>query len=430
MGGTRPQASDGPATVSRRVSSLATRLPLAVFFTLVFLAQDQAAAHLTNARGIQAATRERLAVLGDAFNCTDARFVSYRRSTAEPEVVDQWYVASQLWADAVLLDNEDTDNRCYVDKGFIFLDRLWDYTSSGYFPRSNPVGTSVEQAPRFGDDNSLGGLALLAAATATTDPLAKQRYIHAATREADFLLQSALWDDTFGGGFWWNTGRGNSPEGKPAQTNALAALFFSRLFEATDNGVYREWAVRTLLWLDTILYDPARHLYRWSVAFQDIPRRTGALTANRFFNYDQGLAIQAQLAGYGIDGDAGRLSRAQDVGRALRPTFWSAELGGYNLEAEVPQVITSYAAWTSLGEIALSAVDADPIWLDQARMNADALRAEGGSLPARRYVCRDRSASGCADPQARSATDPTLDTAAQAWAQHLETELAHALHQN
>ena len=100
-----------------------------------------------------------------------------------------------------------------------------------------------------------------------------RRYIHAAQREADFLQGSGLWDTTFGGGFWWNTGRGDSEEGKPAQTNALASLFFARLYEATGDAGYRDWALRSLLWLDTILYEPSRNLYRWSVAFQNIPSR-------------------------------------------------------------------------------------------------------------------------------------------------------------
>src|SRR5262249_37932922 len=115
--------------------------------------------HLANAAQIQAATRQKLAVLGDAFTCADARFVSYRRSDKDPEVTDQWYVASQLWADAFLLDSltpsaasprpdwSVDDARCYLNKGFVFLDRLWDYTNSGYLPHSNPVGTSVKTGP-------------------------------------------------------------------------------------------------------------------------------------------------------------------------------------------------------------------------------------------------------------------------------------------
>src|SRR5919197_4521033 len=65
---------------------------------------EETSAHLAAATAIQAQTRARLGVLGDAFTCADARLVSFRRSDAEPEIVDQWYVASQLWADAVLLE--------------------------------------------------------------------------------------------------------------------------------------------------------------------------------------------------------------------------------------------------------------------------------------------------------------------------------------
>src|SRR5690349_22748313 len=112
---------------------------LALFVVAAQSPSDEAATRLSAAATVQGITRARLAVLGDAFSCPDARFVSFRRSDAEPEVVDQWYVASQLWSDALLLqtapaDDPDLgDTRCYVDKGFVFLDRLWDYTSAGYF---------------------------------------------------------------------------------------------------------------------------------------------------------------------------------------------------------------------------------------------------------------------------------------------------------
>lgn len=397
--------------------------------------EDEARLHVGAAVATQTATRAQLGVLGDAFTCADARFVAYRRSTAERETTDQWYVASQLWADALLLGVPEppagwdrADARCYLDKGFVFLDRLWDYTSAGYFPRANPVGTRVESERRFGDDNALSGLALLDAAASAGDPRTAGQYTHAAVREADFLLQSSLWDDTFGGGFWWNTGRGDSPEGKPAQTNAVAALFFARLYAATGTPTYREWALRTLLWLDTILYDPARHLYHWSVAYQDIPARRGSTVSPRLFNYDQGIAIEAQLAAQRLDGDVGRLARARDVGAAIPGAFWSDELGGYNLEAGVQQVFASYAAWTGLGELALFDADGDRRWLDEARRDASGLAAQvrgpDGSYSLRAYACVDRLAPGCDNGQAHSAVDPTVDTAAGAWAQHLETALA------
>jgi hypothetical protein len=411
-------------------------------------AASEATVRFSAAVATQAVARAKLGVLGDAFNCPEARLVAYRRSTAEPDITDQWYVASQLWADAALLMATERaapgvatgsvvlpqnwnpqDAHCYIDKGFFFLDRLWDYTAAGYFPHSNPVGSQVDTvAARYGDDNSVGGLALLTAAELTNEPTVRQRYIHAAQREADFLVQSGLWDETFGGGFWWNTGRGDTAEGKPAQTNALAALFFARLYTATNDSEDRAWAVRTLLWMDTVLYDQARHLYHWSVSYTNISMRTGAVVSPRYFNYDQSLAIQAQLAAFALDHDAARVSRARDIGGAIMAAFWSDDLGGYNLEAGVQQVYTGFSAWTSFGHLALYDLGGDAAWLEAARTNGNALsrrlRAPDGGYGVRSYVCVDTFARGCESGQVHIVVDQTLDGAALAWAQHFETGLA------
>jgi Glycosyl hydrolase family 76 len=408
-------------------------------------APDEAALRFGAAVATQTTMRKHLRVLGDAFDCTDARLVAYRRSTEEPELTDQWYVASQLLADATLLiaaqrlagaqaDGWNADDaQCHVDKGFNFLDRLWDYSGAGYYARSNPVGTRVDDGPRFGDDNALGGLALLMAREATSDPQVARRYLHAAQREADFLRGSQLWDDTFGGGFWWNTGRGDSPEGKPAQTNSLAALFFAELYAVTGNPDDREWALRALLWLDTVLYDPIGRAYRWSVAFRDIPNRSGAMVSDRYFSYDQSIGLQAQLAGYALDRDAGRLERARAMGASLTRAFWSEELGGFNLEAGVEQVYTGFSAWSSLGQLALADIDTTSDWLAQTRATATALaarlRAPDGGYGTRAYVCVDRVARGCESGQVRIVVDTTVDGAAEAWAQLLETALAVRLAQ-
>ena len=404
---------------------------------------EPADGELRAAVDVQNATRARLRVLGDAFTCPEARFVSYRRSDAEPELADQWYVASQLWADAALygvlnsspppdgLDWDSGDARCHLAKGVVFLDRLWDYTSGGYFARSNPVGTQVDRGARFGDDNTLAGLAFLAMSR-LVDDVQQQQYLHAARREADFLLGSGLWDGTFGGGFWWNTNKGDTPEGKPAQTNALAALFFGRLYEATGEGAYREAALRSLLWLDTILYDPARQAYRWSVAYQDPTHRAGApVVSNRLFNYDQSLAIEAEVLAARLDGDPNRLTRARAIGQALPSLFSSQDGHGYNLEAGIEQVYTSYAAWSSLGHLALYDLDQDPQWLELVQANVaaldSALREADAGYAYRVYRCVDRIARGCESGQARFVVDHTRDTTAQAWPQQLRASLAARL---
>jgi uncharacterized protein YyaL (SSP411 family) len=406
---------------------------------------------LLDAALTQRATRTRLRVLDGASTCAQARFVAYRRSDREPDLVDEWYVASQLWADARLPVlptmhslpgapalfvptgppslSEATEARCNLDKGFGFLDRLWDAATGGYVPRSNVTASEVERHVRYADDNSLTGLALLAAAQTASAPALRQRYLSAARRTAAFLRESGLWDEVFGGGFWWNTNKGDTAEGKPAQTNALAALFFARLYQATGLALEREWALRTLHWLDTVLYNPTWQLYRWSAHYEEPEGRSGArVLSDRYFNYDQGIAVEAQLLMARLGGDRSGWQRARTVGQALATAFWNQERGGYNLEAGIDQVYTSYAAWTSLGHLALYESDGDPRWLDLARVNADALtaalREPDGSYAYRYYRCMDRSAPGCESGQVSWARDESRDTAAQAWMQHLQTAIA------
>jgi hypothetical protein len=303
--------------------------------------------------------------------------------------------------------------------------------TGGYYPRSDLTGTLVERGTRYTDDNSLAGLALLAAADTVGDGPARRRYVHAARREAEFLMASGLWDETFGGGFWWNTNRGDTGEGKPAQSNALAALFFARLHRETGAEAHRAWAVLTMRWLDAVLYQPSRELYRWSVGYADPPTRTGVRVHERYFNYDQGIAIEALLETAALDPIPGHRARARAAGRAVDRAFWGAERGGYNLEAGVEQVYVSYAAWTSLGHLALYAADGNERWLDMARRNADALAAAAreadGGYAYRHYRCVDRSAPGCESGQVRWVVDRTRDTSAQAWHQHLDAAIAARL---
>jgi uncharacterized protein YyaL (SSP411 family) len=225
---------------------------------------------------------------------------------------------------------------------------------------------------------------------------------------------------------------GDTDEGKPAQTNALAALFFARLYGVTGNPAHRDAALSTIAWLDAALFDPERNLYRWSVRYErPAEQKGGPVRSERFFNYDQSLAIEAQLALAKLDGNKDRIARARAIGDSLHAAFWHRERGGYNLEAGVEQVYTSYAAWTSLGHLALYAQDGNQRWLQMAQANAKAIAAGAaqpdGSYALRYYACVDARAPGCNAGRPRWAVDHTRDTAAQAWAQHLQTALARSI---
>jgi uncharacterized protein YyaL (SSP411 family) len=200
----------------------------------------------------------------------------------------------------------------------------------------------------------------------------------------------------------------------------------------TGQPAYREWALKTLAWLDAKLYDRRAGLYRWSVHYADLDQREGEVVANRFFNYDQGILIEAHLLAYALLGeDPARLGRARSLGRATDKLFWDARLGGYDLEAGVPQVFPVYSAWLSQSFLALYASDRDPFWLARAGANLDALDrnawdAAHGGYYQRYYLCRDPNPPGCADGVEQSA-DPEKLLVDQAWMQRTQALLARAL---
>jgi hypothetical protein len=163
-----------------------------------------------------------------------------------------------------------------------------------------------------------------------------------------------------------------------------------------------------------------------------VSARTGATVSQRYFNYDQSLAVEAELAARALDGDTNRLARAQQVARGMRGAFWSADLGGYDLEAGVEQVYVSYGAWSGLGYLALYDADGDPSWLELAQADLGALRGRlpepDGGFAYRAYRCVDQKAPGCANgSSATVVVDRVRDGAAQAWVQQLEAAVAERL---
>jgi hypothetical protein len=393
-----------------------------------------ATVRLARAQETRAFTERSLQYLAGAPDCPRAVFVSYATSSEAPQITSQWYDVSQIRADLALAPPGDPLARCWAFRGFTFVDRLWDRAtpSGGFFARADLAGEDVLRPDKFVDDNSLAGLAWMEAALSSADRLERQLMLGRAQATADFLMSGGVWDDTFGGGFWWNTTKGAAPEGKPAQTNGLAAEFFLQLYGLTGEPVYREWAEKTLAWLDTRLYDLHGGLYRWNVHYADLQRQQGEVVSDRFFNYDQGVLIEANLLAYQQLGEDQRYyQRAWSLGRRIDPVFWDQQRGGYNLEAGIPQVVTVYSAWLSQSFLMLYAVDRDPYWLERASANVDALNATlwdpaNGGYYHRHYVCRDPGPPGCAGGASWS-FDPAKHTVDQAWMQRVQALLATSL---
>jgi uncharacterized protein YyaL (SSP411 family) len=306
----------------------------------------------------------------------------------------------------------------YVEKAFRHLETHWDREGGGYFGRGGIAGDWVGGPDKYTDDNALAGLALLAAHDSAPTADLRVQYRTRAVAVGRYLAGGALWDRVFGGGFWWNTHRGDTAEGKPTQSNGLAAVLFLRLYGLTADERWRHWAARTMAWLEGQLYDPGASLYWYSVRYLDLTVRRGATVETRYFNYDQGILIEAWTLRARQDDDRAALRRARDIAAAAQTGFWDEDLGGYVLEMGTPQVFAAYGAWLTPSLLALAAADHDPRWYALARGNVDALHA-------RLYDPRDGGYAHRAwRENGRVRVDPERHTAAQAWLEYAQAALA------
>jgi hypothetical protein len=376
-----------------------------------------AAEYLARACATHHATAERLAFCGGRSR-RHPKWISYRRSSREPEFSDTWYDFSQLQADAALVACGRHEYARAVDLAFRHLECHWDPQEGGYFGRGGVAGDWVGGPDKYADDNALAGLALVAAAQRAHAPAARARYRARALAVGRYLVDSPLWDDVFDGGFWWNTRRGDTVEGKPTQSNGLAAALFQRLAMLTGDRSWRDWAARTLAWIEEHLYDSSAALYRYSVRYDDPAARRGRVVDRRYFNYDQGILIEA-LIEPGADNAAGSVARATAIATALHSWFWDPDIGGYVLEAGVPQVFAVYGAWLTPSLLRLCRANGDGRWRRLAAANLAALEQRFHARADDGYSQRAwREGGGIR-------VDTERHTAVQAWMQYAQACLAN-----
>jgi predicted alpha-1,6-mannanase (GH76 family) len=153
----------------------------------------------------------------------------------------------------------------------------------------------------FYDDNGWWGLAWVAAFDLTGDA----RYLDAA--RTIFASMLTGWDDTCGGGLWWNTRRTY----KNAITNELFFTLAARLHQrCTDSAHYLDWALRGWDWFD------ARGLIGSSGLVNDGLTSACENNGGVTWSYNQGVILGGLAALYEITGDAGYLKRGQSIADA------------------------------------------------------------------------------------------------------------------
>jgi uncharacterized protein YyaL (SSP411 family) len=288
---------------------------------------------------------------------------SYRVNTStDVNSAFEWYNASQIYADAAMIASGDASYLPKMNATFKWLDNLWDNTDphGGYFAFAHLDG-SGSSGTKYVDDNSLTGMVFLDAYDVTTGT-DKAAYLAKAEACADWLMNSGLWDNTYGGGFWWNTEKPN----KPTQTNGVALQLFSKLYKITGQTYYHDWAVSINTWLNSTMLDTNTGLYYWMID------NTGK-KHSEIFTYDNAIMIEAFLLYKDAMNDNTYLAKAQALGNAMIATLWNSQHNVFIFNTADIRVNGAWCGWASQGMIKLYEADHNTNWLTYAKANIDGI---------------------------------------------------------
>lgn len=155
---------------------------------------------------------------------------------------------------------------------------------------------------RYFDDNGWWGLAWIKAYDLTSE----ERYLVAARRIFDNLVTA--WDDTCGGGVWWNEDR----KYKNAITNELFLTLAVRLHlrSSGSESIYRDWALREWDWFMASGMIGPQSLVNDGLT-PDC-KNNGKPT----YTYSQGVILGGLAGLYEVTGDAAYLRQGEAIADA------------------------------------------------------------------------------------------------------------------
>jgi len=220
----------------------------------------------------------------------------YSRRTGLWKTVGWWNSANALTA--VIRYSQATGDRSYVA------------VAENTFTKAQRAFIKLQRRKRrfindFYDDNLWWALAWVAACDLTPDEWHRERYRAAA--QAIFAHGLSGWDDTCGGGLWWNEKR----DYKNAITNelflTLAALLAVRV---PGQQEYRDWALREWEWLH------GSGLIGPSGLVNDGLSAACANNGGTTWTYNQGVILGGLAALHEITGDQAYLRQGEVIADA------------------------------------------------------------------------------------------------------------------
>jgi len=181
----------------------------------------------------------------------------------------------------------------------------------------------LEKSDRYYDDNALVCIDYSEAYLNTKDSI----YVNKAKEVFKFIISG--WDEKLGGGVYWLEGHKDQ---KPACSNGMATLAALKLYQATRDPVYLNWAKRFYQWMHSKLRNP-NGIYYNDVKMDGKPNET-------YYTYNTGSMLESAVLLYEFTKDPDYLKEAQLVAKNAYFFFSEGENGARTFKIDLPWFVT------------------------------------------------------------------------------------------
>jgi len=290
-----------------------------------------------------------------------ATYVVSQDSVRKKRVAYLW-PTSGVFSGVVALLSNTNDARYKKMLDTRILPGLEEYYNTTRQPSCYQSYIALEgESDRFYDDNVWLAIDFAQLAIVTKEP----GYLKKAETIWQFVASG--WDDQLGGGIYWCEQKKGS---KNTCSNAPAVVAAAKLYQATKNIEYLNWAKKIYAWTKLTLMDKTDYLYYDNISLKG---RIG----KKKYAYNSGQMLQGAALLYKLTGDKTYLTDAQQIAKSAIQYF-TVDM---NRNGKDYRVFKQQGAWfvtvLSRGYFELYAIDKDPKYIDFFKSTLEYLKQYG-----------------------------------------------------
>lgn len=241
------------------------------------------------------------------------------------EVSYLWPMSGVFSSTTVLMELDPDKYKPYLDSMVIAVEEYYDNkrTPPGY--QAYPA--KFDSVDRYYDDNGLVGIDYIDAYALTKNP----QYLNKA-KEIMVFIQSG-WGDELGGGVSWLEGVRDQ---KPACSNGKATVLALKIYQASEEKEYLNYAIKSYDWMMNALRDDSLNII-WNSL---LTTKLEGEVQKHAYTYNTGTMIQSGVRLYKITKDEKYLNDAKSLAEGSFNYYVKRSEDGIPYISDLPWFIT------------------------------------------------------------------------------------------